>query len=101
MEMSYPEFYNLDKTAKQSQLMSRYCQTNNKNNSNNNKYNRNDCGRGSLDFLTKKPGQWFDTNWEQTYLVMINCERVENEFSKKLFPWVTSRGLYWENELYN
>ena len=66
MEMSDPEFYNLAKTAKQSQLMSRYWMTNNKNISNSNKYNRNDCGRSSLDCVTKKPGQGIKTNWEQT-----------------------------------
>ena len=79
MEMSDPELYNLAMTAKQSQLMSRYCKTNNKNNDNNNKYNMSDCGRSSLDCVTKKPGQWIETNWEQTSLVMLNCARAENE----------------------
>ena len=31
---------------------------------------------------------------------MLNCARAENEISKKLFPRVASRGLYWENEMY-
>ena len=31
---------------------------------------------------------------------MLNCARAENEISKNLFPWVASRGLYWENEMY-
>lgn len=74
--------------------------TNNKNNSSNNKYNRNDCGRSSLDCVTKKLVQWVETNWEQTSLVMLNCACLENEFSKNLFPRVTSRGLYLGKQMY-
>ena len=74
--------------------MSRYCKTNNKNNGNHNKYNRNDCDKSSLDCATKKPGQWIETNWEQTSLIMLNCARTENEFLKNLFSRVASLGLY-------
>ena len=100
MEMSDTQFHNLAMTAKWSQLISRYCMTNNKNNDNNNKYNRNDCGRRSLDCVTKKSVQWVETNWEQASLVMLNCACLENKFSKNLFPRVASRGLYWGNVMY-
>ena len=31
---------------------------------------------------------------------MLTSARAENESSKKLFPGVSSRGLYWENKMY-
>ena len=31
---------------------------------------------------------------------MRTFERAENDISMKLFPWVSSRGLYWRNKIF-